>query len=228
MSSEDKLPEELVELERSLAELAPAPSRVDRDRLMFAAGAACGEEPFAHRIPQPASRGTRMLRTHGEYRVSAWTVATAASVLLACGFAALYAIERNRQPVTIRELVYVDRPTLPPDPAIALEEDSRDTSVVSDNSNRVSQGSVLEPRSFRFAAFSSQIPNYITFRKMAIRHGVDALPRREYSGPVDPQGAPPTAGELLKGFLPALSAGSTDTRDGWLPEFIDDSKGETI
>ena len=38
----NELPEELIEFERALSTLAPAPSQLDRDRLMFAAGVGRG------------------------------------------------------------------------------------------------------------------------------------------------------------------------------------------
>ena len=120
--AEAQLPEELADLERMLASFEPGPSRIDRDQMMFDAGAACGlSQALA------SGEGRRESTTFAKSRESAtcglgrepgaqskllpWPIATAAAVLLACLFGSLYVVERNRNPASVREIVYIERDT---------------------------------------------------------------------------------------------------------------------
>ncbi|MBX3414538.1 MAG: hypothetical protein KF708_17760 [Pirellulales bacterium] len=73
MSSHERLPQELSNFERILAGLAPAPSRIDRDRLMFELGVQSATAPLA---ASPGGRPSRWISPAGVW--------AAAAVLLAC------------------------------------------------------------------------------------------------------------------------------------------------
>jgi hypothetical protein len=73
--SEERLSDELAAIEAALCSLAPAPSNIQRDRLMFLAGKASVNKAVSHR------RLAAML----------WPIATAASFLAATTFGILWA-----------------------------------------------------------------------------------------------------------------------------------------
>jgi len=78
-SEEFQLPAELAALEEQLAELAPAAVRVDRDRLMFAAGRAAA---VAARSEEPGARSENALPLRW-FWPAATALTTAASIFLA-------------------------------------------------------------------------------------------------------------------------------------------------
>lgn len=91
----------LKELESALASFAPAPARLDRDRLMFAAGAAsrAAKVPLSH----PHAGHARRARALGS-SARRLPLATTAAAMLAAVFAVLYAVERHRAPVIVRDV----------------------------------------------------------------------------------------------------------------------------
>jgi len=240
MSSEDQLPKELIELERSLANLEPAPSRVNRDRLMFAAGVACGLERVSRKDDLSGSSPAGVLTTLQKslqnrprglsklHRIPTWPIATAASLLVACLFAALYAIESRRGPVTIREVVYVERSVSPQDSLLATEENSQVPTRAADNPERNIYYSEHQQPAFYYAAFNSDYLNYLALRQLAIARGIDALPQREYLGSTDPPSSPPVAFELLKELLPSPPDEANKSDNALLPESIYLKPGDTI
>jgi len=80
--SEERLSPELSAIEAALASLAPGPSRVDRDRVMFLAG-------------QAAARTAG--KTRGRIGGWLWPAATAASLLLAATLGAALALRPAQQ-----------------------------------------------------------------------------------------------------------------------------------
>ncbi|MBN1852936.1 MAG: hypothetical protein JW829_09435 [Pirellulales bacterium] len=238
MPNEDQFPQELIDLERSLAGLEPAPSRINRDRLMFAAGVASGiervgtEDDSGHKKRAILAALQRSLRSRSQglstYRIPSWPIATAASLLIACLFAVLYAIESNRGPVTVREVVYVDRPISAPDSVMASHHHTPDSKTMTGDFESNLQYSVLLQPVFPFGAWKPQLPSYIALRQLAITQGIDALPQREYTGETGPQTSPRTAFELLKEFLPSRSSGLKTSDKPLLPESIYNQLGDTI
>jgi hypothetical protein len=101
---EPSLPRELAELERRLASLTPAAPSIERDRLMFTAGAASVEPPRRSNVAEPPWLGVRFWQ-------AATAVATAASLLLAITLA----WDRTGQaPSSRSQHVVVDRVEVPP------------------------------------------------------------------------------------------------------------------
>src|SRR6266566_1720404 len=99
----DDFPSDLKPFEAALAGLSPAATRINRDQLMYLAGAAAA-------APAPNDPATRACRPPQ----MVWPSATAALFLVALGLGALVAL---RQPA--ERIVYVDRPTANPHSATA-------------------------------------------------------------------------------------------------------------
>jgi hypothetical protein len=217
--AEAQLPEELADLERMLASFEPGPSRIDRDQMMFDAGAACGlSQALA------SGEGRRESTTYAKSRESAtcglgrepgaqskllpWPIATAAAVLLACLFGSLYVVERNRDPASVREIVYLERATPPSDDVV---EASRARTAVPPDA-------VRKPSVVRRAAFypglapqlPGRYPNYLALRQLILTRGVESLPRRDYDddcGSLSELTRPPaTIRQLMEEFLPSPAA----------------------
>jgi hypothetical protein len=99
----DDFPPDLKAFEAALVGLVPAGSRIDRDRLMYRAGAAAATSA-TQSPPTLFSRLPAML----------WPTATAAMLLVTLGLGALVAM---RQPT--ERIVYVDRPAARTNPGDA-------------------------------------------------------------------------------------------------------------
>jgi hypothetical protein len=99
----DDFPPDLKAFEAALAGLVPAESRLNRDRLMYFAGAAAATSSTT----QPRSQ-------LGRLPALLWPMATAALFLIAVGLGALIAM---RQPT--ERIVYIDRPAAPMNPGDA-------------------------------------------------------------------------------------------------------------
>jgi len=111
MSSHERLPEELTAFERALSDLAPAPSRIDRDRLMYELGAQAATEKLT------AIYIAKQRRWFTPKRV--WA---AASVMLACtslGLAVRLAMEMRT--VTHETLAVETRDTVSAESASTSE-----------------------------------------------------------------------------------------------------------
>jgi len=93
--SEERLSGELAAIEAALCSLTPAPSGIERDRLMFLAGRASVNRTVSHR------RLAAML----------WPVATAASLLAATTFGILWATGNN--PKLVERVANVSVASLP-------------------------------------------------------------------------------------------------------------------
>ncbi len=216
---EAELPEELADLERMLASFEPGPSRIDRDHMMFDAGTACG---LAQALA--SGEGMRDSTTYEKSRESAtcglgrelgarskllpWPIATAAAVLLACLLGSLYVVERNRNPASVREIVYVERATPKSDGVV---EAMRATAPVPTDAARAP--SVVHRAAFYpglAARTSGRYPKYLALRELILTRGVESLPLRDYSHETDPFSEstrqPATLRQLMKEFLPSPAA----------------------
>lgn len=216
---EAELPEELADLERLLASFEPGPSRIDRDQMMFDAGAACG---LAQALATGA--GKRESTTFEKSRVGAtcglgralearsklrpWPMATAAAVLVACLIGSLYVVERNRDPASVREIVYIERETSQSDGVV---EASRATPPVP--THAVPAPSVVHRATFYpglAARTSGRYPKYLALRELILTRGVESLPLRDYDDDTDPFSEltrqPATLRRLMEEFLPSPAA----------------------
>ncbi len=90
----DDFPAELKPIEAALSGLAPAAARLDRDRLMYLAGAAAARESSGRKLSQ-----------YGFLHSPIWSLAAAALLFVSIGLGAVLAL---RQPAD--RIVYIDRP----------------------------------------------------------------------------------------------------------------------
>jgi hypothetical protein len=154
-SFRDDFPPELKPFEAALGSLIPASSRVDRDRLMYLAGAASATEAAGAATRQPNGR------IH--FRGILWPCAAAAMLLVSLGLGAVLTF---REPA--ERLVYIDRPPTHQDPSAAP--------------NLAAPAGDVETRFA--AAQSSADASYLALREQVLRLGVNALdaPSHEASG----------------------------------------------
>jgi len=257
MSNEEQFPEELAELERALASFEPSPTRIDRDRLMFEAGAAaCSfartssdqekspelsacetnrrgstarDVPDEHGLPPQAVSPRRWA-----LKPRLWPVAAAAATMLACIFAGLFTIERNRPPVVVRDVIYLEQETATPELVVGAQPTTDIRSPAADRqpvyTNKppvVRRGLPLLP-DFGFLT-SDPSSNYLALRQFILARGVDALPQPEYDVDPSPLTRSQTAAELLREFLPC-SAREVLTNDHGTrrPEATTTDVGDTI
>jgi len=176
-SSSNEDPRDLKPVEQTLAALSPQPPQIDRDRLMFLAGAASGQgSGFGVQgsgMAVPASASSR----------SAWLWPAATAALAATSLAlAIALVVRTNAPA---QIVHVDRPApaapaLSPQVAIQPEPSSTLQSAATDSA--VAR-SASRPASRRVPA-----DNYLRSREVALRMGVDALgtPRAAGGGAASP------------------------------------------
>jgi hypothetical protein len=160
-------PDDLKQVQETLAALAPRPPQVDRDRLMFLAGAAAAsggrQPPEVTDVARRASLGNHF-----------WPAATAA--LGATSLAIALVVRMGASP----QIVYVERPS-PEDEAMGPN------AVVRINPTPDSPSAAIadEPRSSPRIAESlasnrpamPRVPadNYLRSREVALRMGLDAL-----------------------------------------------------
>ena len=216
---ETELPEELADLERMLASFEPGPSRIDRDQMMFDAGAACGlsqglasgagmREATTYEKSRESTT-CRLGREPGaQSKLRPWPIATAAAVLLACLFGSLYVVERNRDPASVREIVSIERETPRPDGVVEALRATAD----------VPTDAVPAPSLVHRAAFyaglaartSGRYPKYLALRELILTRGVESLPLRDYDDDTDPFSEltrqPATLRRLMEEFLPSPAA----------------------
>ena len=105
--SQEPLNPDLAAVEAALASLAPRPSTIDRDRLMFLAGQAAKARDRARWL---------------------WPLSTAASLLVAVGLAALLVV--RGEPQTVERIVYV--PHESPVEGVAVVQVARETEPLGD------------------------------------------------------------------------------------------------
>jgi hypothetical protein len=180
----DQRAEPLAAIEQSLAALAPAPPRVDRDRLMFLAGAASATSDS--RLPTPDPRPPTPDSRLPTPRAWLWPATSAA---LAATSLAL-AIALLARPTPAEKIVYRDRPI----------------HVAVDAPPPASHPAPPTEPLLATAASHTVLPsvpahNYLRTRDVALRHGLDALGTFPSAGGDD---APvPTYRSLLESLSPS-------------------------
>src|SRR4051794_34172917 len=155
MSLENDFPADLKPIEAALAGLMPAAARVDRDRLMYLAGAAAATA--ATQTAGPSDRSSVRIRS---LRKMIWPLSTAALLIVSIGFGSMVAF---REPA--ERLVYVERPTErtnSSDVAIAPRTAINSTPAVRQN--------------------DSTSADYLVLRDQVLRLGVGALDRAGTGG----------------------------------------------
>jgi hypothetical protein len=166
MSSEfpsRKSADDLTQFEQTLASLTPVPPQVDRDRLMFLAGAAsAGEE-----TQKTGGRGQMgPVVTAGR---SAWLWPAATAALGATSLAlAIALVARSAAPT---QIVYVERPAPAVSPRVAIQSNqTRENPAAAPMAAEVNQ---RVPRTLAVP----QVPadNYVRSRDVALLLGLDAL-----------------------------------------------------
>jgi hypothetical protein len=148
--SEERLSSELAALEATLAGLAPAPSGIDRDRLMFLAGQAAGRRASAFGVRRFIAAFRRANPTAAQCSYTEekaamnhrtpkmlWPIATAASLLVAACFGVLWGAGRDVK--SVEPPIVVSAPGLPP-----VVDPAADTSPPSPWANRRLCLAVLE------------------------------------------------------------------------------------
>jgi hypothetical protein len=151
-SRPDDFPAELKPFEAALGSLAPAGSRIDRDRLMYLAGAASATYAVsaAAAVGAAAQEPNRRSRSRSVF----WPCAAAAMLLVSLGLGALVALRGPAERV-----VYVDRP-------VVNQESSAAPSVTAPAGDSET----------RFAASQgSADASYLVLREHVLRLGVNAL-----------------------------------------------------
>lgn len=154
MTPHNDFPADLKPLEAALSGLAPSAPRVDRDRLMYLAGAAAHESATSGMI----SDGSLSRRLSKNRFI--WPLSTAALLLVSAVLGALVAF---RQPA--ERIVYVDRP--------AAKSQSPDAATV------VATPSTVAPLR---QPHDSASADYLVLRDLVLRNGVGALDRGHADG----------------------------------------------
>ncbi len=186
----DLTPAEQAAIERVLASTSPAPPRLDRDRLMFLAGAAsvdCDLRPPTSDL-RPLAADRRHLNTRTAWR---WPAATAA---LAATSLALAIVLLTRLAPSER-IVYVPQPV---ELASGGLQSPEPVAMVPINTPAPSTSEYRSPTSHT----ASYAPGYLRTRDVALRLGLDALGTLPSGASAD---APaPTYRSLLESLTPAL------------------------
>jgi hypothetical protein len=154
--SEDRVNDELASFEAALESLRPAPSCIDRDRLMFLAGRAAAADRMVGTAAGPTGPRFRLL----------WPAATAVSLLVAVALGTLLAMRGPRQPVTRAPS---PRPGIhrPGNPG----PDALEPSVSGADGTLWPALAATTP-----AELSAGRNSYLALRRAVLREGVDALP----------------------------------------------------
>jgi len=195
-SREHELAPELVALERQLRGMSPAAPRIDRDRLMFAAGQAAGTEsvaePGQHRramyddAGRPLYLGSPSWSGRHFWPAATFTM-TAATLLLATML-----VWQNRPQPFAQQLV-------PMQPAVDVSSSSHDFVM-----NRPSQLALRN----KWRSIPSVKSGYLGVRYVALTRGVGALspdfesPNSDDELPPSKHAEPTTRRGLLNEFLP--------------------------
>jgi hypothetical protein len=183
-----ELTPELAAVEQQLAALAPRAARVDRDRLMFLAGAASEQGP----VTRPAA----------VQRLSwLWPSATGVLAATSLGLAVLLAVRETPAP----QIVYVPAPAAAggsiadASPAPTPREQPALAEAVPERQ----LASARPAASDRSAGGRGSIPrdNYLQVRDVALRMGLDALAVPRSSG-----GATPTEGSDVPTYRSLMQA----------------------
>ena len=165
-------PDELKHVEQTLVSMMPRPPQVDRDRLMFLAGAASAQES------EVRGQRSEVAKIKG-----AWTWPAATAALAATSLAlAIALVVRTNAPA---QIVYVDRPA-PAAPALSPQVAIQPKP--SPNLPATATDSAVARSVPRTASRRVPADNYLRSREVALRMGVDALgtPRAAGGGAASP------------------------------------------
>ena len=197
-------PPDLLPMAAALTAASPAPPRIDRDRLMFLAGAASAMVP-----PEPRTPGTPWVpapltpakgsgfRVHEGY---AWPAATAALAATSLALATALFL----RPAPPERIVYLPQPVESGNGASASGGRQPPEAILVASQNTPAQVRVVAPA-------TAHQHNYLRSRDVALRFGLDALGTlNSASG----EGAPaPTYRTLLESLgLPRLPAEASDSQ----------------
>ena len=158
--SHREISRDLRPVERTLAAFAPRPPQLDRDRLMFLAG--------AESVLSPADHG-RERRVDAAAKRGAWLWPAATASLAATSLALAFALFLRPAPPV--QIVVRERPTPPPAAAEVAIVVAQSTPGLPDTDDREQ----LLP--YRPETRQPEVPanNYVRTREVALRMGVDAL-----------------------------------------------------
>ncbi|MCU0878864.1 MAG: hypothetical protein MUF06_13860 [Pirellulaceae bacterium] len=190
-----ELTPELSAVEQQLAALAPRAARVDRDRLMFLAGAA-SEQPSV--LPPRAGQRSHWL----------WPTATGVLAATSLGLAVLLALRDAREP----QIVYLPAPTetRPAESPVSPKPAPREQVVATDEAadRRGDEGSPMPAAGVARSRTSVPRENYLQVRDVALRMGLDALAvPRSSGGAAAPEGSDlPTYRSLMQAAFGPVDA----------------------
>ena len=230
---------EVNEFERALRTLAPAASRMDRDRLMFLAGRASAERGVGRSSTPSTLAGRREQAGREELRPTErgrsaprwlWPAATVVSTSCALIFGVLLVLRAGGPAAGVGDLAdRAERPVAerPDAPRANETESAAATAARADVDPPVDAGtrtarpqpsarpSVDRHLAFGFASRDQdpdRLPVYLRLRQLVLEQGVEAL------SPSSPRGSAETIADAHPVRSPTLRAidrpGRTDTGDG--------------
>jgi hypothetical protein len=192
----NELPEELAALERRLAEFVPPTPRLDRDRLMFAAGSAAAEGGACDSLALADTSHANQSQSKRWFWPAATATMTAASVVLAAVLA--WQLRSN-----------TDGPVVVATRNIVKPSADRHTADTNARLDEVAIAPSSLPPVSGWPRAKGPTTGYLAERRIAITRGVDALGRNQYSsggsvGTIDDASwsEPATVRELLEELLP--------------------------
>ncbi len=192
--AENELAPDLAAMERQLARLTPAAPRIDRDRLMFAAGhAAANVARPSLEAKEPELAAT--LRVAGRHRWF-WPAATATMTAATLLLATMLVWQRAAQPIAAQS------PT-PPQPT-TVATTAPPTQAVDTTVSATPAAAPSENYGWPMA--SPPTAGYLGLRYIALTRGVGELETHNRTASSDSDStviAPATQRELLRELLPA-------------------------
>jgi hypothetical protein len=190
--SEEPLNRDSASLEEELRRLAPRPSRIDRERLMFLAGQA---SPARGEFSQTFSQASR--------RAWPWPLAMAAMTTVA-GFLGVLLVQRPAQ-VMVERVVYVEvekpsaeTPATAAPAVLELRRPHRGSSELASAGPARVRAAAADPFALPADLGSS---NYLAWRNHALRYGVESWSHLTSSGSGGRAATPQTSRELLESLL---------------------------
>jgi hypothetical protein len=184
--SSSENPDDLKHVEQTLAAMSPRPAQIDRDRLMFLAGAASVQGSGV----RVQGLGVRVQGSGRAMAGRAWPAATAALGATSLALVIALIVQTNTSP----QIVYVERPA-PAAPAmtpqVAIQNAQSPDLPVTETETAAAP---------RPAARLAPVPtdNYLRTRDVALRMGLDALGSSRSAG--GNSSSPLTYFDWLAGF----------------------------
>jgi hypothetical protein len=204
--AESELTPDLAAIERRLARLTPAAPRIDRDRLMFAAGQAAAGRTLPEgflteprrlgNIAGPSRAGELSAspsRAGGWYLPVATATMPAATLLLVT----MLAWQRTAQPIAVQSLT-------PPQPTTVANAQP----AQSVDATASATPSALQSEQFGWPMASPPTTGYLGLRYIALTRGVGELETHNRTAGSDSDSignTPATQRELLRELLPAAN-----------------------